>query len=94
MFSLQGCPALALVEMLFHDRILETQAATGQEKFFVLLEKLVKTALSTPSNALQSCDNMLQLVVKATSSVDNKESLWRMWSAIVHPLQQQINQVN
>lgn len=93
MTYVQGCPALVLVELQFHHRILETQTTSNDEKFYVLLEKLVALVLGMQASVLQSCHTMLQLVKKSASFVEHKEALWRMWSIIVNPLHEHINKV-
>lgn len=62
-------------------------------RFFVILETLVGFALSGPTSALAFSESVLCVIDQSAGQVGNKEHLWRMWSIVVHPLTEWINQV-
>lgn len=50
-------------------------------------------ALSGPTSALAFSESVLGVIDQSAEQVGNKEHLWRMWSIVVHPLTEWINQV-
>lgn len=62
-------------------------------RFFLNLETLVGCVLSGPTSPLAFSDSVLNVINQNAKQLDNKEHLWRMWSIIVTPLTELINQV-
>ncbi|NXW74589.1 RIF1 protein, partial [Hirundo rustica] len=89
---LNGTPALFLIQLPFHNNLLE--CCVTDERFFVILETLVGFALSGPTSALAFSESVLCVIDQSAGQVGNKEHLWRMWSIVVHPLTEWINQNN
>ncbi|NXX34240.1 RIF1 protein, partial [Nicator chloris] len=89
---LNGTPALFLIQLPFHNNLLE--CCVTDERFFGILETLVGFALSGPTSALAFSESVLCVIDQSAEQVGNKEHLWRMWSIVVHPLTEWINQNN
>ncbi|NWZ42124.1 RIF1 protein, partial [Brachypodius atriceps] len=89
---LNGTPALFLIQLPFHNNLLEF--CVTDERFFGILEALVGFALSGPTSALAFSESVLCVIDQSAGQVGNKEHLWRMWSIVVHPLTEWINQNN
>ncbi|NWY63546.1 RIF1 protein, partial [Erithacus rubecula] len=89
---LNGTPALFLIQLPFHNNLLES--CVTDERFFVILETLVGFALSGPTSALAFSESVLCVIDQSAQQVGNKEHLWRMWSIVVNPLTEWINQNN
>ncbi|NXY37595.1 RIF1 protein, partial [Pomatorhinus ruficollis] len=89
---LNGTPALFLIQLPFHNNLLE--CCVTDERFFGILEALVGFALSGPTSALAFSESVLSVISQSAGQVGNKEHLWRMWSIVVHPLTEWINQNN
>ncbi|XP_069472589.1 telomere-associated protein RIF1 isoform X2 [Ambystoma mexicanum] len=89
---LHGTPALFLIQLLFHNGILEQCAI--EERFFICLETLVSCVLSGPTSPLAFSESVLGVLGQRAKLLENKEHLWRMWSIIVNPLTEKINQTN
>ncbi|NWR12515.1 RIF1 protein, partial [Paradoxornis webbianus] len=89
---LNGTPALFLIQLPFHNNLLEF--CVTDERFFGILETLVGFALSGPTSALAFSESVLCVIDQSAGQVGNKEHLWRMWSIVVHPLTDWINQNN
>ncbi|NWT57749.1 RIF1 protein, partial [Erythrocercus mccallii] len=89
---LNGTPALFLIQLPFHNNLLE--CCVTDERFFGILETLVGFALSGPTSALAFSESVLCVIDQSAGQVGNKEHLWRMWSIVVHPLTEWINQNN
>ncbi|XP_030808349.1 telomere-associated protein RIF1 isoform X1 [Camarhynchus parvulus] len=89
---LNGTPALFLIQLPFHNNLLE--CCVTDERFFGILEALVGFALSGPTSALAFSDSVLCVIDQSAGQVGNKEHLWRMWSIVVNPLTEWINQNN
>ncbi|NXB75756.1 RIF1 protein, partial [Donacobius atricapilla] len=87
-----GTPALFLIQLPFHNNLLE--CCVTDERFFGILEALVGFALSGPTSALAFSESVLGVIAQRAGQVSNKEHLWRMWSIVVHPLTEWINQNN
>uniref|UniRef100_A0A803VVH0 Replication timing regulatory factor 1 n=1 Tax=Ficedula albicollis TaxID=59894 RepID=A0A803VVH0_FICAL len=64
------------------------------KEFFGILETLVGFALSGPTSALAFSESVLCVIDQSAQQVGNKEHLWRMWSIVVNPLTEWINQNN
>lgn len=62
-------------------------------RFFLNLETLVGCVLSGPTSPLAFSDSVLNVINQNAKQLENKEHLWRMWSIIVTPLTELINQV-
>ncbi|NXK69200.1 RIF1 protein, partial [Sylvietta virens] len=88
---LNGTPALFLIQLPFHNNLLE--CCVTDERFFGILETLVGFALSGPTSALAFSESVLCVMDQGAEQVGNKEHLWRMWSIVVNPLTEWINQV-
>uniref|UniRef100_A0A803VZR2 Replication timing regulatory factor 1 n=1 Tax=Ficedula albicollis TaxID=59894 RepID=A0A803VZR2_FICAL len=89
---LNGTPALFLIQLPFHNNLLE--CCVTDERFFGILETLVGFALSGPTSALAFSESVLCVIDQSAQQVGNKEHLWRMWSIVVNPLTEWINQNN
>ncbi|NXE41346.1 RIF1 protein, partial [Ptilorrhoa leucosticta] len=89
---LNGTPALFLIQLPFHNNLLE--CCVTDERFFVILETLVGYVLSGPTSALAFSESVLCVIDQSAKQVGNKEHLWRMWSIVVNPLTEWINQTN
>ncbi|XP_061294227.1 telomere-associated protein RIF1 isoform X5 [Bos javanicus] len=89
---LNGTPALFLIQLTFNNNLLE--CGVEDERFFLNLETLVVCVLSGPTSPLAFSDSVLNVVNQNAKQLDNKEHLWRMWSIIVTPLTELINQTN
>ncbi|NWV42233.1 RIF1 protein, partial [Grantiella picta] len=89
---LNGTPALFLIQLPFHSNLLE--CCVTDERFFVILETLVGYVLSGPTSALAFSESVIGVIDQSAKQVENKEHLWRMWSIVVNPLTEWINQTN
>ncbi|XP_055254663.1 telomere-associated protein RIF1 isoform X1 [Moschus berezovskii] len=89
---LNGTPALFLIQLIFSNNLLE--CGVEDERFFLNLETLVGCVLSGPTSPLAFSDSVLNVINQNAKQLDNKEHLWRMWSIIVTPLTELINQTN
>ncbi|XP_004870087.2 telomere-associated protein RIF1 isoform X1 [Heterocephalus glaber] len=89
---LNGTPALFLIQLIFSSYLQECGIA--DERFFLNLETLVGCVLSGPTSPLAFSDSVLNVINQNAKQVENKEHLWRMWSIIVTPLTEFINQTN
>ncbi|KAK2516176.1 Rif1 [Columba guinea] len=63
-------------------------------QFFVILETLVAYVLSGPTSPLAFSESVICVINQSAKQVENKEHLWRMWSIVVNPLTEWINQTN
>ncbi|XP_014747128.1 PREDICTED: telomere-associated protein RIF1 [Sturnus vulgaris] len=88
---LNGTPALFLIQLPFHNNLLES--CVTDERFFGILESLVGFALSGPTSALAFSESVLCVIDQSAKQVGNKEQLWRMWSIVVNPLTEWIHQL-
>ncbi|XP_019502092.1 PREDICTED: telomere-associated protein RIF1 isoform X2 [Hipposideros armiger] len=88
----QGTPALFLIQLIFNNNLLE--CGVEDERFFLNLETLVSCVLSGPTSPLAFSDSVLNVINQNAKQLENKEHLWRMWSIIVTPLTELINQTN
>ncbi|XP_023577110.1 telomere-associated protein RIF1 isoform X1 [Octodon degus] len=89
---LNGTPALFLIQLIFNSYIQECGIA--DERFFLNLESLVGCVLSGPTSPLGFSDSVLNVINQNVMQLENKEHLSRMWSIIVTPLTELINQTN
>ncbi|NXK41262.1 RIF1 protein, partial [Piprites chloris] len=89
---LNGTPALFLIQLPFHNNLLE--CCVTDERFFVILETLVGYVLSGPTSPLAFSESVVCVINQSSKQVENKEHLWRMWSIVVNPLTEWINQTN
>ncbi|XP_059249939.1 telomere-associated protein RIF1 [Mustela nigripes] len=89
---LNGTPALFLIQLIFNNNLLEY--GVEDERFFLNLETLVGCVLSGPTSPLAFSDSVLNVINQNVKLLQNKEHLWRMWSIIVTPLAELINQTN
>ncbi|NXY61192.1 RIF1 protein, partial [Callaeas wilsoni] len=89
---LNGTPALFLIQLPFHNNLLE--CCVTDERFFVVLETLVGYVLSGPTSALAFSESVICVIDQSAEQVGSKEHLWRMWSIVVNPLTEWINQTN
>ncbi|NWU85535.1 RIF1 protein, partial [Onychorhynchus coronatus] len=89
---LNGTPALFLIQLPFHNNLLE--CCVTDERFFVMLETLVGYVLSGPTSPLAFSESVICVINQSSKQVENKEHLWRMWSIVVNPLTEWINQTN
>ncbi|KAM7017285.1 telomere-associated protein RIF1 [Passerculus sandwichensis] len=89
---LNGTPALFLIQLPFHNNLLE--CCVTDERFFGILQALVGFALSGPTSALAFSESVLGVIEQSAGQVGSKEHLCRMWSIVVNPLTEWINQNN
>ncbi|XP_074159562.1 telomere-associated protein RIF1 isoform X2 [Sminthopsis crassicaudata] len=89
---LNGTPALFLIQLIFNNNLLECGVA--DERFFQNLETLVGCVLTGPTSPLAFSDSVLNVINQNAKDLVNKEHLWRMWSILVNPLTELINQTN
>ncbi|KAM6269332.1 telomere-associated protein RIF1 [Porphyrio hochstetteri] len=89
---LNGTPALFLIQLPFHNNLLE--CCVTDERFFVILETLVGYVLSGPTSPLAFSESVISIINQSAKQVENKEHLWRMWSIVVNPLTEWINRTN
>ncbi|XP_074948840.1 telomere-associated protein RIF1 isoform X1 [Phalacrocorax aristotelis] len=89
---LNGTPALFLIQLPFHNNLLE--CCVTDERFFVILETLVGYVLSGPTSPLAFSESVICIINQSVKQVENKEHLWRMWSIVVNPLTEWINRTN
>ncbi|XP_036987211.2 telomere-associated protein RIF1 isoform X2 [Artibeus jamaicensis] len=89
---LNGTPALFLIQLIFNNNLLGY--GVEDERFFLNLEILVGCVLSGPTSPLAFSDSVLSVIDQNAKQLENKEHLWRMWSIIVTPLTELINQTN
>ncbi|NXO00076.1 RIF1 protein, partial [Rhinopomastus cyanomelas] len=89
---LKGTPALFLIQLLFHNNLLE--GCVTDERFFLILETLVGYVLSGPTSPLAFSESVICIINQIAEQVERKEHLWRMWSIVVNPLTEWINRTN
>ncbi|XP_073490290.1 telomere-associated protein RIF1 isoform X1 [Aquarana catesbeiana] len=89
---LNGTPALFLIQLHFHAGILEH--GVTEEKFFVNFEALVSYVFSGPTSPLAFCESVLGELNQGAKLLENKELLWRIWSILINPLTEKVNQTN
>ncbi|NXN49337.1 RIF1 protein, partial [Rynchops niger] len=89
---LNGTPALFLIQLPFHNNLLE--CCVTDERFFVILTTLVGFVLSGPTSPLAFSESVIGILNQSAKQVENKEYLWRMWSIVVNPLTEWINRTN
>ncbi|KAM4025245.1 telomere-associated protein RIF1 isoform 2-T2 [Anomaloglossus baeobatrachus] len=88
----QGTPALFLIQLHFHPGLLEH--GVKEERFFINYETLVTYVFSGPTSPLAFSESVLQELNQGAKLLENKELLWRMWSILINPLTEKINQTN
>nr|XP_015287681.2 telomere-associated protein RIF1 isoform X1 [Macaca fascicularis]XP_015287683.2 telomere-associated protein RIF1 isoform X1 [Macaca fascicularis] len=88
---LNGTPALFLIQLIFNNLL---ECGVSDERFFLSLESLVGCVLSGPTSPLAFSDSVLNVINQNAKQLENKEHLWKMWSVIVTPLTELINQTN
>ncbi|XP_011357701.1 telomere-associated protein RIF1 isoform X1 [Pteropus vampyrus] len=88
---LNGTPALFLIQLIFNNLL---EYGVEDERFLLNLETLVGCVLSGPTSPLAFSDSVLNVINQNAKQLENKEHLWRMWSIIVTPLTELINQTN
>ncbi|XP_015265714.1 PREDICTED: telomere-associated protein RIF1 [Gekko japonicus] len=89
---LNGTPALFLIQLSFHKDLLE--CFVQDERFFLNYESLVSSVLSGPISPLAFSESVFIVVNQSATYLENKEHLWRIWSIVVNPLTEWINQTN
>ncbi|KAG8548635.1 hypothetical protein GDO81_024767, partial [Engystomops pustulosus] len=89
---LNGTPALFLIQLHFHPGLLEH--GVTEERFFMNYETLVAYVFSGPTSPLAFSESVLQELNHGAKLLENKELLWRMWSILINPLTERINQTN
>ncbi|XP_023370803.1 telomere-associated protein RIF1 isoform X2 [Otolemur garnettii] len=88
---LNGTPALFLIQLTFSNLL---ECGIADERFFLNLETLVSCVLSGPTSPLAFSDSVLNVINQNIKHLENTEHLWRVWSIIVTPLTELINQTN
>uniref|UniRef100_A0A8D2LQ09 Replication timing regulatory factor 1 n=1 Tax=Varanus komodoensis TaxID=61221 RepID=A0A8D2LQ09_VARKO len=89
---LNGTPALFLIQLSFRKELLE--CCVQDERFFLNYESLVRSVLSGPTSPLAFSESVFTVVNHSAQYLENKEHLWRIWSIVVNPLTDWINQTN
>lgn len=79
--------------MYFGKKYRLTHGSNFFFRFFLNLETLVGCVLSGPTSPLAFSDSVLNVINQNAKQLENKEHLWRLWSIIVTPLTELINQV-
>ncbi|CAH2305477.1 telomere-associated RIF1 isoform X2 [Pelobates cultripes] len=87
----QGTPALFLIQLHFHGPILEH--GISSERYFINFETLVNYVLSGQTSPLAFSESVF-VELNQCAKVLEKEALWRMWSILINPLTDRINQTN
>ncbi|KAK2108947.1 DNA-binding protein rif1 [Saguinus oedipus] len=91
--TVKGLPQKVLGSPAYQVANMDILNATD-ERFFLSLETLVGCVLSGPTSPLAFSDSVLNVINQNAKQLENKEHLWRMWSVIVTPLTELINQTN
>ncbi|XP_042334377.1 telomere-associated protein RIF1 isoform X2 [Sceloporus undulatus] len=89
---LNGTPALFLIQLSFREDLLK--CCVQEERFFLNYESLVGFVLSGPTSPLAFSESVFTIVNQSAQYLENKEHLWRIWSTVVNPLTEWINQTN
>ncbi|XP_062972624.1 telomere-associated protein RIF1 isoform X2 [Elgaria multicarinata webbii] len=89
---LNGTPALFLIQLSFREDLLK--CCVQDERFFLNYECLVRFVLSGPTSPLAFSESVFTVVNQSAQYLENKEHLWRIWSIVVNPLTDWINQTN
>ncbi|XP_063789638.1 telomere-associated protein RIF1 isoform X2 [Pseudophryne corroboree] len=87
-----GTPALFLIQLHFHPGLFEH--GFTEERFFINFETLVSYVFSGTTSPLAFSDSVLSELNKGANLLENKELLWRMWSIVINPLTDRVNQTN
>ncbi|XP_053127523.1 telomere-associated protein RIF1 isoform X2 [Hemicordylus capensis] len=90
---LNGTPALFLIQLSFWEDLLKS-SCVQDERFFLNYESLVGFVLSGPTSPLAFSESVFTVVSQNAKYLENKEHLWRLWSIVVNPLTEWINQTN
>ncbi|KAJ6660833.1 hypothetical protein lerEdw1_017459 [Lerista edwardsae] len=89
---LNGTPALFIIQLSFQEDLLK--CCIQDERFFLNYESLVKFVLSGPTSPLAFSESVFTIANQSAKYLENKEHLWRIWSIVVNPLTEWINQTN
>ncbi|XP_057708053.1 telomere-associated protein RIF1 isoform X1 [Corythoichthys intestinalis] len=89
---LNGTPALFLILLLIDSSMLAIYVEDA--RFYQCLQTLVECSLSGPTSPLAFAEAVLGAIGRSATSVQSKEHLLRMWSAVVAPLTEIITQSN
>ncbi|XP_066468052.1 telomere-associated protein RIF1 [Tiliqua scincoides] len=89
---LNGTPALFLIQLSFWEDLLK--CCIQDERFFLNYESLVRCVLSGPTSPLAFSESVFAIANQSAKYLENKDHLWRIWSIIVNPLTEWINQTN
>nr|XP_020652738.1 telomere-associated protein RIF1 isoform X3 [Pogona vitticeps] len=89
---LNGTPALFLIQLSFYEDLLK--CGVQDERFFLNYESLVEFVLSGPTSPLAFSESVISIVNQSAQYLEDKEQLWRIWSILVSPLTEWINQTN
>ncbi|CAN2389050.1 Replication timing regulatory factor 1 [Pristimantis euphronides] len=87
-----GTPALFLIQLHFHPELLEH--CVKEERFFINYESLVSHVFLGPTSPLAFSESVVQELTQGARLIENKETLWRLWSILINPLTERINQTN
>ncbi|XP_013418848.1 telomere-associated protein RIF1-like [Lingula anatina] len=90
--DMQGTPAGFLLEILFTPD--QVAVFSQDERFMTIAHSLLEAGMSNTTAVLGFCQTVLGLVEKAANEISNPETVWRLWSAVVHPLMDHIQQTN
>ncbi|XP_075036956.1 telomere-associated protein RIF1 isoform X2 [Mixophyes fleayi] len=88
----QGTPALFLLQLHFHPGLLEH--GFTEERFFINFETLVSYVFSGTTSPLAFSESVLNELNQGAELLENKELLWRLWSILINPLTERVNQTN
>lgn len=89
---LNGTPALFLIQLLYNSSMLS--AYVEDERFVQCLQTLVSCGLSGPTSPLAFGEAVLGAIKRSSSTVQNKELLWKMWSVVVRSLTDTLTESN
>ncbi|KAH0621388.1 hypothetical protein JD844_022632 [Phrynosoma platyrhinos] len=92
-----GSPAyqvanMDLLNLSFREDLLK--CCVQEERFFLNYESLVGFILSGPTSPLAFSESVFTIVNQSAQYLENKEHIWRIWSTVVNPLTEWINQTN
>ncbi|XP_064648530.1 telomere-associated protein RIF1-like [Lineus longissimus] len=90
--AMHGTPALVLLELLLTQSVVEK--CSIEERFFTLFDTLVDFGFMNQATVLDFSQSVLQMLEKVAGSIENKESVWRLWSIVSRPLTEHIIKTN
>ena len=68
--------------------------STYNYRYHTLYSRIISSGLHNSTGSLGFLQGILQLLDQNAGFVENSETLWRFWSAVVQPLQEHIIKVS